>query len=235
MVAKTYKNSTIVGEPYEVNHKLYVDIILKTGEKKKVRWYSEAEYKTIYEENTEFANLKSTLGFDKGYITVFKGETYAQMEWFKQRPECKFSNIWGWYITSDYAVPSDIPNGIKTFKLRWDVIAINDEHLKPEAEIKQAIEKALYSEKIGAFVGKVGDAVDADFTIQYKKLTQGYYGINAFYVLNDKDGNIYTWSTSANTCLIEGEKYHLIGKIKDLVVYKDRNTNVLTRCKIIED
>ena len=43
-VAKTYEKLTLQGEPFMENKRMYVYVLAKNGPKK-VRWYSDAEYR----------------------------------------------------------------------------------------------------------------------------------------------------------------------------------------------
>ena len=47
MVAKTYQSLEIQGEPFEENKRLYVNVVTKSG-LKKVRWYTDVEYRRMY-------------------------------------------------------------------------------------------------------------------------------------------------------------------------------------------
>ena len=80
-VAKSYKELPICGEPYEKNKRMYVVVECKNGHRKEVRWYTEDEYAKMYPEEEvkpqRLRSVKEVLGFSKGYITIFKGDTYA--------------------------------------------------------------------------------------------------------------------------------------------------------------
>ena len=105
MVAKSYQDWATYGEPFEENGKKYIVVITPKGAHKKVRFYNETEYAKLYPEEpkVECKRLqprKDVLGFSKGYITIFKGDTYPLLEWFQQSP-CRYHMWWGWYLISD--------------------------------------------------------------------------------------------------------------------------------------
>lgn len=89
-VAKSYQALTQIGEPYELNGKMYVKVQAKSGAKQ-VRWYTDREYAKMYPEDksvlTSFGedkkkspywrSQKDVLGFEEGFIWIFKGDTYA--------------------------------------------------------------------------------------------------------------------------------------------------------------
>ena len=49
-VAKTYAHMKVEGEPFKENGRMYVNVIAPKGIKK-VRWYSDAEYRRMYPES----------------------------------------------------------------------------------------------------------------------------------------------------------------------------------------
>ena len=89
MVAKSYQSLEILGEPFVSNGRWYVNVLTKKGIEKTVRWYSEKEYQRMYPDekvqtdNIIHINQKKILGFEKGYITIFKGNTYEEKEYFQ--------------------------------------------------------------------------------------------------------------------------------------------------------
>ena len=90
-VAKSYQELEIVGDVFVSSGRQYVNVKLKSGKLKTVRWYSDAEYRKMYPEaaavdhsiNPYYKPQKEVLGFTKGYITIFKGDTYSEIDWFR--------------------------------------------------------------------------------------------------------------------------------------------------------
>lgn len=104
-VAPSFVNFTFLSEPYTKGDKMYVDVQNpKTSTKRTVRWYPEpvkVDYKHI-------------LGFDKGYITLLKGDE----KWLSQS-NARYHRKWGWYIVSEEEVP-ELPIGISMSRLTWE-------------------------------------------------------------------------------------------------------------------
>ena len=90
MVAKSYQKMEQVGEPYaKENGRIYVKVKnTTTGAIKEVRWYNETEYARMYPGETASdklnVNQKNILGFQEGYITIFKGNVEANEYWFER-------------------------------------------------------------------------------------------------------------------------------------------------------
>ena len=86
-VAKSYKDLPRLCEPFEANGKMYVKVQTKSGSEKLIRWYTEQEYKRMYPDKVvkkkRIRSVKDVLGFEKGYITIFKGNTYEDLEYFR--------------------------------------------------------------------------------------------------------------------------------------------------------
>ena len=84
MVAKSFQNFEVLTDVYEISGKKYVRVRNpKTGTERQVRWYTEKEYARMYPEDVKSAdsgsgdsltgfNAKKALGFEKGYISLFK-------------------------------------------------------------------------------------------------------------------------------------------------------------------
>ena len=109
MVAKSFQEMEIVCEPYTLTGRMYVKVKNpKTGNVRQVRWYTDSEYAKLYPEAkadiTTFKNQKQTLGFEKGYITIFKGDTYTHIDWFRASI-CRYTRWWGWYVVSTEEIP----------------------------------------------------------------------------------------------------------------------------------
>lgn len=140
-VAKSYEGLPVVKEEYTKNGRTYCKVRTVKGTVKEVRTYTEVEYKKLYgsvsktvSSKTEF-NQKKALGFDKGYITIFKGAVVKNEHFFEQ--SCaRFHIAWGWYIVSTEEVP-ELPDGVTAVKINWEDVAANDKMLKSIEEVKK--------------------------------------------------------------------------------------------------
>lgn len=146
-VAKSYEGLPVVEEEYTKNGRTYCKVRTVKGTVKEVRTYTEAEYKKLYgsvsktvSSKTEF-NQKKALGFDKGYITIFKGAVAAN-ELFFEKSNARYSRWTGWYIVSTEEVP-ELPDGVIAVKLNWEDVAANDKMIKPIEEVKKICQKLL--------------------------------------------------------------------------------------------
>lgn len=237
MVAKSFQTMTQVGEPYESAGKMYIQVKNeKTGNIRQVRWYTEAEYAKMYGEKVEkspkeFKSQKQVLGFEKGYITIFKGDTYANLEWFRHSI-AKYCKMWGWYIVSTETLPVDLPVGIEPIELKWEVVGEESGMLKPDHLVKQAIESLIYEASNSQFVGAVGDRLDLEVTVIAARRQDGYYGPSTVHHMEDAAGNRYIWNTGAKSWEV-GDKRHIRGTVKDHKVIKNVNITILTRCSVV--
>ena len=232
MVAKTYQTWLACGEPYKHNGRMYIDVQKDSNSPiRRVRWYSDKEYARMYKEELpqeKTFNQKEILGFDP-YIWIFKGDTYAELEWFRKSP-CRYAEYWGWYLPAAIAIPEDLPEGITPVQLDWSVVG-EGTSLKNTQEVQSAISDILYEEQ-GEWVGKIGEKVDIFVEVENAYSYEGNYGLTTIHTLRGEDGNIYMWSTSAKHWEV-GDSYHITGTIKDHKTYKGIKQTWLTRCRVI--
>jgi hypothetical protein len=238
-VAKTYSSLEILTEPYEKeNGRKYVEVRLKSGKPKEVRWYTDAEYARLYPEaggtitipQPEKPHLKKALGFDEGYITIFKGDQETNNDWFRLS-NARYHSTWGWYVVSTEETPNDLPFGIEPIKLYWKDITTPVGNLKPEDTIKAIVTSLLYGESSSVFVGEVGERLDLILKVEKAIPFDGAYGKTTIHIMHDDCGNEFVWTTAAKTLVVDTE-YEIRGSIKDHRVYKGTNQTILTRCTI---
>ena len=240
MVAKSFQSMTQLGDPYESAGRMYVQVRNeKTGTIRQVRWYTEKEYAAMYGEavpatavNTNsFGCQKKILGFEKGYITIFKGNTAAFDEWFQRSP-ARYCRWWGWYIISTQPLPTDLPVGVEPVQLSWETVGEPGGMLKPEHLVKAAVEALLYDGGVSEFVGFVGERLDLEVTVVAASKADGNYGVTTIHIMEDASGNQYLWRTNAKSWEV-GEKHHIRGTVKEHKAIKNVNTTILTRCTVV--
>lgn len=232
-VAKSYQRCDIMGEPFTQNGRQYVTIETPFGELKNVRWYSDAEYARMYPNATKGnVSYRNILGFgDAGYITVYYGETYPHLDWFKEQPACRYNKYFGWFTPSDETVDEEIPEGVEVGKVYWDAVC-NEFGAVDENKATAVMAELRYKDvDAGSYVGEIGER--RDFTLRIKKAIAiaGYYGMSTMHIMEDADGNTFVWTTAAKT-LDVGETYNLKGTIKDHKEYKGIKQTILTRCAL---
>ena len=221
--APSFANLERLSEPFEENGKEYILVKTKSGTTRKVRWYEEPMKK--------IRPLKEVLGFTKGYITIFKGDTYSLLEWF-QKSTARYHKFFGWYFVSDEELP-EIPAGITPIQLKWeDVAFVDEDQLRPESQIKEHIDSLMYDPSPSRWQGEVGDRIDRTLTvIKVTPLEDGYYGPSTFFLFKDEYDNEYCWTTGSKSLDLNAT-YEVRGTIKALQKYKGKEQTVLTRCRI---
>lgn len=237
MVAKSFQNLEIIDKPFTENKKDYVFVKYPNGKTRKVRWYSENEYNYLYRLDKNVKSnftktQKEIFGFDKGYITIFKGNTYLEKDYFRLS-SARYHKIWGWYFVSTEELPNDIPKDVEAIHLNWETVGLEDGSLRPEEEIKHNIEKIIYDETPSTYQGEIGDKLNIIVIIKKVIPLEGYYGSSNMHIMYDTNENCYIWTTTTKT-LTTDKTYHMIGTVKDHKEYKNTKQTILTRCKIIE-
>lgn len=238
MVAKSYQKMTLVNEPYTKENGKSYQLVLNenTGKVKEVRWYSEDEYYKMYPEDRPeeklFTNQKKILGFEEGYITIFKGDIEKYEYWF-EKSIARYCVYWGWYIVSTDPIPFDLPVGIEPVRLDWDKVGHSTGELRDAKSIAAVVNSLLYSTHPSVFQGVVGERLDLTVTVikldQKEKFFGGKSSKNAIHTFEDSCGNHYLWDTGAK-CWAEGSVKHIKGSVKEHKVINNVQTTVLTRC-----
>lgn len=232
MVAKSYQNLPLVGEPYEVSGRMYVKVQGKSGIKQ-IRWYNEREYAKMYPEekktvSAELKTQKEVLGFDKGYITIFKGAVEENEEWFKLS-KCRYTRWWGWYLISTEEMPEDLPLGVEPVRLDWNMVSDKNDKLIGEDVIYAQVNSILYVTSASEYQGEVGERLELELTVVDRETATSQYGTVVTHIFTDSNDNYYTWKTSAKDWAI-GETKRLRGTVKEHGRYKNSKATVLTRC-----
>ena len=225
-VAPSFKDFPKLTEPYYKDKKWYIKVQNpKTGTIREVRWYPDPN------EERRWKNLKKTLGFDEGYVTIFKGDVDPVDHWFRAEEACRYHKFWGWYVPSTLSVPDPLPYGIQPVQLKWkDVAVVETEQLKNETLVREAVAKLLYEPSISQWQGQVGEKLERTLTVKKAIASDSYYGTQTFHLFLDDSGNEYTWTTTA-VSLTEGNTYLVKGKVREHITYKASPQTVLTNCR----
>lgn len=230
MVAKSYQKLPQIGDPYLQNGKMYVKV--QKGDKvQQVRWYNETEYAKMYFDETtgelQFSNQKDMLGFQEGYITIFRGDQEKWEHWL-ERSIARYNIHWGWYIVSTDPIPVDLPADLEPVKLLWNVVG-KDKSLKDEASVRTAVQSLLSGSHPSTFQGKIDERVELTITVIKSEQIENYFGKKAHHVFADEYGNQYVWDTAAKFWA-EGSVKQIRATIKEHKVINNIQTTVLTRC-----
>ena len=235
-VAKSYQSLEIVGDIFVSSGRQYVNVKMKSGALKTVRWYSDSEYRKMYPEapaadrsaDPYYKSQKEVLGFTKGYITIFKGDTYAEIDWFRASI-ARYARWWGWYIISTEEVPTDLPAGIEAIRLPWESVGQDSGELKPESLVKEAVEALIYDASDSEYQGALGERLDLYLTVERTIELDGNYGRSTMHLMRDDCGNLYVWTTASKSWAA-GSEHHIRGTVKDHRTYRNEKQTVLTRC-----
>lgn len=224
-VAPSFANLERLSEPFEENGKEYILVKTKSGTTRRVRWYEEPMKK--------IRPLKEVLGFTKGYITIFKGDTYSLLDWFRES-SARYHKLFGWYFISDEELP-EIPAGITPIQLKWEDVAFADEdQLRPESQIKEHIDSLMYDPSPSRWQGEIGDRLEKVLTVTKVIPIEGYYGNSTMHIFSDSEENVYVWTTAAKTLEV-GKTYVIRGTVKEHKSFKNIPQTILTRCAICQD
>lgn len=236
MVAKSYQSLEQIGEPYTSNNKQYVKVRTTTGATKVVRWYTEAEYRKMYPNETISAtpsyDQKTALGFSKGYITIFKGNTYEDREWFKNS-SARYTRFWGWYFVSEEKIPKDLPEDVSPILLKWEDVSVNNV-LLPEDQLKKIVEGFLFDPSSSQYIGNIGERLSLKLRVDKIVESNTNYGVSNIHTMHDEHDNIFVWATTARKLNI-GSWYTMTGGIKEHKMYQNSKQTWLTRCLSIKE
>lgn len=177
-------------------------------------------------------DIKKSLGFSKGSIILFKGDTYSHLDWFRQSV-AKYRKYCGWYIPSTEKMPEDVPEDLEPKVLKWSDISSDDATLLPDHKIKEVIESLLYDESPSEWVGEIGQRMTMWLLVKSIKEVDTFYGHSTIYNFEDENGNVIIWfSTGAGLDVEEDEWYQIVGTITKHQKYKNIKQTTINRCKL---
>ena len=232
-VAKTYATFAIDGEPFKENGRMYVNVITPKSIKK-VRWYTDAEYKRLYpdvtvENDIMNFNARHAFGFDeKGYILIYKGKIVE--EWAEtDRTNIWFNLTFGYYTPSKFEQPN-LTDGIEAIKLQWKDVVAHYDKMKPHEEVKKIVAAMLHEESRSEFQGEIDSWLQKTVTIREKKSKDSHFGTKHTYTLEDSEGNTYIWETGAKDYPI-AQTVSLKMKVKEHKEINNKKITVVWYCK----
>ena len=237
-VAKSFQEFEMLCEPYAVSGKMYIRVRNpKTGTERQVRWYSDAEYAKAYPEakpaaassaDPYFKTQKEVLGFTNGFITIFKGDTYAEIDWFRAS-SARYTRWWGWYFVSSDEIPKDLPAGCEPIRLDWEKVGGEDGNLYSETRVKEVVDSLLYDAGLSEYQGAIGDRLERTVKVVRAISLENNFGSSMMHVMEDVAGNIYVWTTGSKSWA-EGSTHKIRGTVKDHRSFRNTKQTILTRC-----
>lgn len=226
-VAKTYAKMQIEGEPFQENGRMYVNVSAPKG-LKKVRWYSDAEYRRMYpeavvENDIMNFNARKAFGFgDEGYITLYKGRNVE--EWAENDRHNIYYNLTFLYYTPGKLELPRVIEGVEPIKLKWEQVAAEGDKMRPHDEVKKIVMGLLANETMSQYQGAINEWLQKTITVREKKSDETRFGTKHAYTLEDSENNLYVWETGAKnyTC---GQTVSLKMKVKE---HKETATDKVT-------
>lgn len=243
-VAKSYQEWEKLTDAYESNGRMYIKLKNPKGAEKEVRAYTEAEYKRLYKEApcgldaTPSVQIKTptgpvvkdVLGFQEGYIWIFKGDLENAEYWFEKTLECRFHVTFGWYIVSTDSIPFDIPSCIESVQLPWEKVGNTDGTLLPKGIIEAVLNEIRYGGHPSQFQGAVGNRLALTLYLkQIETLPPTQYGSQTIYTFEDASANVFTWKTGVNKDWSIGDEIHCKAGIKSHDTVRGVRQTALTR------
>ena len=215
-VAKTYEKMTLQGEPFKENGRMYINVIVKSGIKK-VRWYTDAEYRRMYPEVEETKNgimdfnARHAFGFgDLGFITIYKGNPTSLEECAETHHESFRRNLTFGYYTPSRLNLCDLPSNVMPVKLYWSDVMDHDERMKPHEEVMKIVAETV--------------------KVREKKSKESHFGTKHAYTLEDATGNTYVWETGSRD-FTSGKTISLKMKVKEHKEIGGEKVTVVWYCK----
>lgn len=117
---------------------------------------------------------------------------------------------------------------VETSKLIYDLYFKFDYEkvIEVMTEYKRSISRSNW-------VGNIKDKLELTVQITKTIFIYGAYGTTYIYIMEDKDGNIFTWKTNKDIEKENNVFFNIKGTVKEHDEYKDEKQTVLTRCKVI--
>ena len=234
-VAKTYAQMEISGDPFMENKRLYVNVITSKG-LKKVRWYSDAEYKRMYpdavvEHDIMDFNAKHVFGFEEtGYITLYKG--MGVEEWANEdRTNIHFNLTFGFYTPGRFQLPHLI-TGVEPVRLMWEEVMDHDDRMKPHKEVQKIVAAKLGILNKSIYQGQVNEWLQKTVKVTEKTSKESHFGTKHTYTLEDSEGNTYIWETGAKDFACT-QTISLKMKVKEHKEVNGNQVTVVWYCKEI--
>jgi len=203
-VAKTYSNFEVCDNPFEENGRMYVNVCTPKGIKK-VRWYTDAEYKRMYPNETSKSDLmdfnaRYAFGFrELGYITIYNGDEAVIEDFVDSHRASFWRNLTFGYYTPSYIPVPELPQNITAIQLKWEEVQDHDNRMKPHEEVIEYIANRYRrsTNSISAYQGAENEWLEKEVTITKNTKSKDHFGEKHTHTMCDAEHNIYIWETGA--------------------------------------
>ena len=243
-VAKSYQEWEKLTDAYEKDGRMYIKLRNPNGNEKEARAYSETEYRRLYKEVPPANNaapsvkistpkgpvVKNILGFQEGYIWIFRGDLERAEYWFEKSPECRYHVTFGWYVVSTDFIPFDIPSCIESVQLPWEKVGNTDGTLLPKGIIEAVLNEIRYGGHPSQFQGTIGSRLTLTLYLkQIETLPPTQYGAQTIYTFEDQNANIFVWRTGVSKDWSVGDEIHCKAGVKSHDTVRGIRQTALTR------
>lgn len=233
-VAKTYEKCEILGEVFTENKRNYVMVKTAKGEKK-VRWYSDTEYRRMYpdapvQDIMMTFNARHAFGFDDaGYITVYHGNHDTIQDWAHTAwpPKAWYNETFGFYTPSKIN-PGAVPTGIQKVKLTWDEVKQDDIHMKAHEDVRNYVNNLFGVATVQTCKFKPDTWLEKEVEVKDKTAKESHFGEKRKFTLVDAENNTYVWETGAKDYQVG-----MVVKLKMKVKECKENATIVWYCKEI--
>lgn len=181
---------------------------------------------------TPSVSQKKVLGFDKGYITIFKGNTYDVRDQLRLLG-ARYHKDFGWYIISTIDLPTQFPEGVEPVKLYWDAVGQDNGLLKPESEVQKAVRALTVAPSKSQYVGEKNEPIQITAHLVRVIDVDGAYQSSYLHIFEDKNENVYVWNTGSRK-LEPNKDYIIKGKIKGHSEYQGTKQTLIYYCRVSE-
>ena len=236
-VAKTYEKMELIGEPFQENKKMYIYVAAPKGQKK-VRWYSDVEYRRMYpgeEAHNDIMdfNARHAFGFGElGYITIYRGNELVLQEFMEDHHESfRYNLTFGVYTPSCIPICA-LPTSITPIRLTWEEVMDHDDRMKSHEEVQKYVNSILNptQDSQSRYQGAENEWLQKTVTVREKKTKDSRYGDKHTYTLVDAENNIYVWETGAKDYALD-TTVSLKMKVKEHKEINSEKATIVSYCK----
>lgn len=219
-------------------------------ENMEVRWYTdkqraamdraaekraEAKAAKVEERRIKFS-ARNAFGFDKGYVTLFKGDADVINSWAHETSPCRvrYNTLFGWFCPS-WLEFSDLPDTITPIQLTWDSVKNPDDaeglSMVSDEEVKKIIHELLGDVNTSEYQGQIDEWLEKTVTIIKNIPVDNRYGSSHMHIMHDENENEYVWATASKdiaantTCVMRM-------KVKDHKEYNGVKQTIVYYCKV---